>query len=57
MGETTVLFADDAAFVLTARTLEDLLTKIRNIFSDITGYLGVNRLVPNATKSKLMMFS
>ena len=57
MGETTVLFADDAAFVLTARTLEGLLAKIRNIFSDIAGYLDVNRLVPNATKSKLMIFT
>ena len=57
VGETTVLFADDAAFVLTARTLEELLTKIRNLFSDIAGYLNVNRLVPNATKSKLMMFT
>ena len=55
--ETTALFADDAAFVLTARTLEELLTKIRNLFSDIAGYLDVNRLVPNATKSKLMMFT
>ena len=57
VGETTVLFADDAAFVLTARTLEDLLVKIRNLFSDIAGYLDVNRLVPNDTKSKLMIFT
>ena len=57
VGKTTVLFADDAAFVLTARTLEELLTKIRNLFSDIACYLDVNRLVPNATKSKLMMFT
>ena len=55
--EITVLFADDAAFVLTANTLESLLGKIRNLFSDIAGYLRVNRLVANATKSKLMMFT
>ena len=57
VGATTVLFADDAAFVLTARTLEELLTKLGNLFSDIACYLDVNRLVPNATKSKLMMFT
>ena len=55
--EKTILFADDAAFVLTAHTFEGLLAKIRNLFSDIAGYLRVNRLVPNATKSKLMMFT
>ena len=33
--EKTVLFADDAAFVLTAQTLEGLLAKIKNLFSDI----------------------
>ena len=55
--EITVLFADDAAFVLTANTMEGLLLKIRNLFTDIAGYLRINRLVANATKSKLMMFS
>ena len=40
-----------------ARTLEELLTKIRNLFSDLACYLDVNRLVPKATKSKLMMFT
>lgn len=55
--DMTVLFADDAAFVLTANTLDGLLEKIRNLFSDIAGYLRVNKLVPNAAKSKLMMFT
>ena len=55
--EITVLFADDAAFFLSAETLEALLTKIRNLFSDLAGYLSINRLVANASKSKLMMFT
>ena len=55
--EETILFADDAAFVITAPTLEGLLTKIRNLFTDLAAYLSINRLVPNASKSKLMMFS
>ena len=55
--EISVLFADDAAFFVTADTLEGLIAKIRNLFSDIAGYLNVNKLVPNASKSKLMMFT
>ena len=55
--EITVLFADDAAFVVSAETLEGLLNKLRNLFSDIAQYLLMNRLVPNAAKSKLMMFT
>lgn len=55
--ETTILFADDAAFIVTAETLEGLMVKIKNLFSDIAGYLNVNKLVPNASKSKLMMFT
>ena len=53
----TVLFADDAAFVVTASTLAELYSKIEQLFLDITAYLKRNRLVANSTKSKLMMFS
>ena len=55
--EITILFADDAAFVITSPTLEGLYARIRNLFSDLAGYLAINRLVPNASKSKLMMFT
>ena len=55
--EITILFADDAAFVVTAESFEGLMVKIRNLFSDIAGYLNINKLVPNASKSKLMMFT
>ena len=53
----TVLFADDAAFILTSPTLDGLYTKIRKLFSDIEKYLKSNMLVPNSRKSKLMFFS
>ena len=53
----TVLFADDAAFVLTAHTLKELYSKILKLFVDIGLYLNNNKLVANSTKSKLMMFS
>ena len=57
VDEETILFADDAAFVLTSPTLEGLIRKIRNLFSALTEYLNINRLVSNASKSKLMMFT
>ena len=51
-----VLFADDAAFIITCPTLEGLYRKIRELFLDLASYLNMNRLVPNSSKSKLMMF-
>ena len=57
VDEVIVLFADDAAFVITATTLEGLYQKIDKLFSDLTTYLKINKLVPNSTKSKLMMFT
>ena len=53
----TVLFADDAAFVITALSLSELYTNIRKLLNDLGNYLNRNGLVPNASKSKLMMFS
>ena len=53
----TVLFADDAAFVITASSLKELYSKIEKLVTDITNYLQKNRLVPNSSKSQLMMFS
>ena len=53
----TVLFADDAAFILSSTTLECLYRKIRKLFLDIEKYLKANMLVPNSKKSKLMFFS
>ena len=53
----TVLFADDAAFVITARSLQELYDRIIKLLSDLARYLNMNRLVPNSSKSKLMMFS
>ena len=53
----TVLFADDAAFVLTSSSLEGLHLKIKKLFSDLESYLKVNMLIPNSRKSKLMFFT
>ena len=53
----TILFADDAAFIITAPTIELLYAKIRKLFSDLNKYLTFNKLVPNLKKSKLMYFT
>ena len=52
-----VLFADDAAFFICAPSLPELYLKIERLFSDLSRYLRMNKLVPNLKKSKLMMFS
>ena len=57
VDEHTVLFADDAAFVITAPTERELYNKIQKLFVDLTMYLNENLLIANSTKSKLMMFS
>ena len=53
----TVLFADDAAFVIKAPSLAELYLKINKLFADLASYLNNNRLIANSSKSKLMMFS
>ena len=52
-----VLFADDAAFFLSAPSLQLLYDKLKTLFSNLSSYLNKNKLVPNLKKSKLMMFS
>ena len=51
-----VLFADDAAFIIIAKTLEELYGKTKKLFSDLSKYLAANKLIPNLNKSKLMYF-
>ena len=53
----TVLFADDAAFFVSASSLQELYDSIEKLFSDIQNYLCVNKLIPNLNKSKLMYFN
>ena len=52
-----ILFADDAAFIITAPKLEKLYELIRKLFIDLNRYLECNKLIPNLLKSKLMYFS
>ena len=57
MDADTVLFADDAAFFISASNLPSLYRKIKDLFDNLSRYLKRNKLVPNLGKSKLMMFS
>ena len=57
VSENCVLFADDAAFIISSTNLMDLYRRILKLFEDLTRYLEYNCLVPNASKSKLMFFS
>ena len=52
-----VLFADDAAFFVSAHTIKQLYLKLRKLFVDLSTYLKANKLVPNLSKSKLMYFT
>ena len=52
-----VLFADNAAFFLSASSLQLLYDKLRILFRNLSSYLHHNKLIPNLKKSKLMMFS
>ena len=54
--EEVILFADDAAFIIVCHTLAGLYQKILKLFYDLTNYLNMNKLIPNSSKSKLMMF-
>ena len=52
-----VLFADEAAFFLSAPSLQLHYDKLKILFSNLSSYLNQNKLIPNLKRSKLMMFS
>ena len=54
--EEVILFADDAVFIIVSSSLADLYQRIKELFSDLSKYLEMNRLIPNSSKSKLMYF-
>ena len=52
-----VLFADDAVFYVTARTLSLCVEKVKELIGKLSDWLGNNKLIPNTIKTKLMMFT
>ena len=51
----TVLFADDATFIVKSPSLLDIYYKIKDFFEDLKTCLNISRLVANMSKSKLMI--
>ena len=52
-----VLFADDAVFYVTAKTLPLCIEKLKKLINELSDWLKNNKLIPNVTKTKLMMFT
>ena len=52
-----VLFADDAVFYVTAPTLALCIEELENLIRELSRWLQNNKLIPNVTKTKLMMFT
>ena len=52
-----VLFADDAVFYVTAPTLALCIEKLNKLIRELSEWLKNNKLIPNTTKTKLMMFT
>ena len=52
-----IFFADDTVCYVTARTLAECIESMRNVIESITEWLNNNKLIANASKTKLMLFS
>ena len=52
-----ILFADDAVFYVTERSLEMCIVKIKQLIKELTEWLKNNKLVANVKKTKLMMIT
>ena len=53
----TVLFADDAVIYVTDNELEICIRKIKYVINELSVWLNNNKLVPNISKTKLMLFT
>ena len=56
-GFYPTLFADDAVFQCSGSTLEDVIYKLNYFIPNLSEWLAMNRLTPNVSKTKLMLFS
>ena len=50
------MYADDSVFYLSDVSLTNLYLKLNHLFPALSGWLAVNKLTPNVTKRKLMVF-
>ena len=52
-----VLFADDAVFYINEKSLELCIHKVNMLICEFSTWLRNNKLIPNVTKTKLMLFT
>ena len=52
-----ILFADDAVIWVRGSTVEQAIDKINDVIKELSIWLFVNKLCPNVSKTKLMIFS
>ena len=52
-----VLFADDAVFYINEKSLELCIHKVNMLINELSTWLRNNKLIPNVTKTKLMLFT
>ena len=52
-----ILFADDAVFYITASSLESCIYELNQLLNKLSEWLLNNKLVANASKTKLMIFT
>ena len=52
-----VLFADDAIFYVTEKALDLCVEKMKLVIAELSEWLDNNKLVPNVSKTKVMMFT
>ena len=51
------LFADDAGFYLHCNDFNEMNINVNSLLNNLSLYLNMNRLLPNISKTKLMVFS
>ena len=51
------LFADDSLFIVRGKTLCECVNELKNLIDSLTQWLSDNKLIANANKTKLMIFS
>ena len=52
-----VLFADDAIFYVTEKTLDLCVEKMKLVIAELSEWLDNNKLTPNVSKTKVMMIT
>ena len=57
VGYNSVFYADDGVFYVTSETLSGCVDMMNDLIARLSHWLLVNRLVPNLSKTKVMLFT